>query len=52
VADLQSCGGHGGIEDYLRDDLNDGWQVVHLHEIGGAAEALNASGWLAVVLEK
>jgi hypothetical protein len=43
---------HGLIEEHLQQDLADGWKVVSLFGFGGAAENMNARGWLAVVLEQ
>ncbi len=42
---------HGFVEEFLQDDLKDGWKVVSLFGMGGA-EGMNARGWFAVVLEK
>ena len=42
---------HGHVEEYLRDDLGNGWRIASVAGFGGA-EGINARGWLAVVLEK
>ena len=42
---------HGLVEEYLRDELGEGWRIASLCGFGGA-EGINARGWLAVVLEK
>ena len=43
---------HGLVEEYLREDLQDGgWRVASVAGFGGA-DGMHASGWLAVVLEK
>ena len=43
---------HGLVEEHLREYLEDGWRVVTVSGVGGAADNLNARGWVAVVLEK
>jgi len=42
---------HGHVEEYLQEELKEGWRIASLCGFGGA-EGINARGWLAVVLEK
>jgi len=43
---------HGFVEEHLQDDLSQGWRVVSLFGMGGAADGVNARGWVAAVLEQ
>jgi hypothetical protein len=43
---------HAFVEQYLQEDLENGWTIATLHGFGGAADNMNVRGWLAIVLEK
>ena len=43
---------HGLVEEHLRTELADGWQIKNIAGFGGGTDALAVRGWLAVLLEK
>jgi hypothetical protein len=43
---------HGLVEEHLQDDLQNGWTVKAIHGFGGNSDAVNAKGWVVVLLEK
>jgi hypothetical protein len=43
---------HGLKEEYLQEELREGWTIKSIHGFGGGSESLHARGWVIVLLEK
>ena len=43
---------HTLVEEHLEQYLSNGWRVVQMTALGGAAESFYARGWVAVLIEK
>ena len=43
---------HTYVEEHLKTELKEGWQIQSVTGFGGTGDSLNVRGWLAVVLEK